>query len=258
MVDSAVAITKLLDDYLSWVRDNTSLRTLNGEWVEITTPYVDRHNDLLQIFVRKTREGLLLTDDGYIVRDLESAGCKLDSPKRQDLLRTTLNAFGIGLNQGALETLATEANFPVRKHNLVQAMLAVNDLFYLAQPMVAGLFWDDVVAWLDENDVRYTPRPKFTGISGYDHLFDFVVPKSRKQPERILQAINRPSRDSAEAFIHRWSDTRETRPPESRAYAILNDSESPIPGGVIEAFRNYAINPVLWSGRQQYVAEIAA
>ncbi|WP_418888699.1 DUF1829 domain-containing protein, partial [Methanothrix soehngenii] len=36
---------------------------------------------------------------------------------------------------------------------------------------------------------------KFTGKSGYDHLFDFVIPKSKKRPERILQAINRPSRD---------------------------------------------------------------
>jgi hypothetical protein len=53
-----------------------------------------------------------------------------------------------------------------------------------------------VVAWLDVNDIRYTPMVKFTGISGYDHLVDFVIPESRKEPERIIQAITRPTRES--------------------------------------------------------------
>src|SRR5215472_10093916 len=56
-------------------------------------------------------------------------------------------------------------NFPVCKHNLIQAMLALNDLFYLAKPVVESLFFEDVVAWLDGNDVRYTPKVKFTGTS---------------------------------------------------------------------------------------------
>jgi len=33
------------------------------------------------------------------------------------------------LNDGRLEIQASPDNFAVRKHNLVQAMLAVNDLF---------------------------------------------------------------------------------------------------------------------------------
>jgi hypothetical protein len=67
------------------------------------------------------------------------------------------------------------------------------------------------VAWLDENDVRYTPSVKFTGMSGYDQRFDFAIPKSRKQPERIVQAINRTTRDSALQFINAWGDTRQVR-----------------------------------------------
>ncbi len=78
--------------------------------------------------------------------------------------------------------------------------------------MVESLFFEDVVAWLDMNEIRYTPKAKFTGISGYDHLFDFVIPKSRKQPERMIQAVNRPVRDSAQAFIHAWSDTGKLDP----------------------------------------------
>ena len=82
----------------------------------------------------------MLTDDSYIIHDLEASGCKLDSEKRRALLQMTLNGFGVKLNAEAIEVHATPENFPLRKHNLIQAMLAVNDLFYLAQPLVESLF----------------------------------------------------------------------------------------------------------------------
>jgi hypothetical protein len=99
---------------------------------------------------------------------------------------------------------------------------------------------------------------KFTGISGYDHLFNFVIPKSRKQPERIVQAINRPTRETALSLINAWNDTRQTRPPESKAFAMLNDSEQPVSSSVVEAFRNYQIRPVPWGERAEVVSQLAA
>ena len=254
---SVTEIEKLLQDYRNWLKDKTTLREVNGSWVEITTPYLDRHNDALQIYVRRENDGFVLTDDSYVIHDLESSGCKLDTQKRKDLLQMTLNGFGVKLNDEAIEVRATPENFGLRKHNLVQAMLAVNDLFYLAKPIVESLFYEDVVAWLDANDIRYTPNVKLTGISGYDQHFDFVVPKSRKQPERIVQAINRPERDTALQFINAWGDTRTQRSAESKAYAVLNDVQ-PISGAVTDALRNYDIRPVLWSARVGVVEELAA
>jgi len=250
-------IRTLMDRYAEWLKDRTALREVN-DWVEITTPYLDRHNDYLQIYARRQNGGFLLTDDAHVVHDLEVSGCNINTPKRQDLLKMTLNGFGVRLNDDAIEVSASTENFPLRKHNLIQAMLAVNDLFYLAEPLVRSLFYEDVVAWLESVEVRYTPNVKFTGNSGYDHLFDFVIPKSKKNPERILRAINRPSRDTAESFIHAWSDTRDVRPMESRAYALLNDAEQHVPGGVIDALHSYQINPVIWSRRQDVQEELAA
>jgi len=256
---SVAEIEKLLSDYRQWLQEKTTLREVDDTWVEITTPYLDRHNDSLQIYARQENGGFLLSDDSYTIHDLEASGCNLHTDKRQDLLRMTLNGFGVKLDHEALQIHATALTFPLRKHNLIQAMLAVNDLFYLATPIVESLFFEDVIAWLDASHVRYTPKVKFTGISGFDHLFDFVIPKSPgKQPERIVQAINRPTRDTAEAFIYKWSDTREVRPPESKAYAVLNDFEQSISAGVLDAFRNYQIQPVPWSHRGDVVTELAA
>ena len=110
-------IEQLLHNYRAWLRDRTTLRQVNGEtyWVEITTPYLDRHNDALQIYVRAENGGYVLTDDGYTIHDLQASGCNLT-----------------GKRDEALEVQSTADTFPLKKHSLVQAMLAVNDLFYLA------------------------------------------------------------------------------------------------------------------------------
>lgn len=250
-------IQLLLDNYARWLKDKTVLRQID-DWVEITTPYLDRHNDSLQIYAKRTNGGYVLTDDGYTINDLEQSGCKLESRKRHDLLKMTLNGFGVQMDGNSLQVHASTENFPLRKHNLVQAMLAVNDMFYLAVPLVVSLFYEDVVAWLDVHEVRYTPKVKFTGKMGYDHLFDIVIPKSRQQPERILQAINRPSRDTAERFVMSWIDTREVRAQESKAYAILNDAEQSVSPTVLDALRSYDVRPIPWSERDNVREELAA
>ena len=250
-------VESLLDEYWTWLRERTSFREID-DWIEITTPYLDRHNDCLQIYAKRASGGFVLTDDGYVLEDLDQSGCKIDSAKRQALFKTTLNGFGVQVKEKALEVRASADNFALRKHNLIQAMLAVNDLFFMASPTIASLFYEDVVAWLDLSEIRYTPSVKFTGKSGYDHQFDFVIPKSKIQPERVLRAINRPNRDTAQAMVFSWIDTKEVRFPDSRAYAILNDSEKPVSENVLDAIRNYDVHPIPWSGRDKAREELAA
>ncbi|MEW5874511.1 MAG: DUF1829 domain-containing protein [Candidatus Zixiibacteriota bacterium] len=254
MIDEVKA---LMDQYTAWLRTKTALREVHGS-IEVTTPYLDRHNDYMQFYVRRSNGGFLLTDDGFVIQDLRSSGCTLDSQKRQDLLRMTLNGFGVRLDGDSLTVNATSENFNYRKHNFLQAMLAVNDLFYLAVPMVASLFLEDVVSWLDVHEIRYTQNVKFTGKSGYDHQFHFVIPKSLRAPERIVQAITRPSRETAEALAFSWIDTRDVRPPNSRAFALLNDTDQPTSVTVVDALRNYDVTPIAWSKREEARDTLAA
>jgi uncharacterized protein DUF1829 len=161
-------ISGLLDQYAQWVRDKSVLREVNDQYVEITTPYLDRHN------------------------------------------------------------------------------------------VVASLFLEDVTAWLELHDIRFTPNVKFTGRSGYDHTFDFVVPASRRAPERLIRAVNRPSRDLAESLAFSWVDTKEVRPSESRCYAFLNDENRAPSTTIVDALRSYDIVPVIWSDRDGVRQELAA
>ena len=112
-------------------RDNYQIVGDDGSWVEITTPYLDRHNDALQIYAKQDDDGYLLSDDSYTIRDLEASGCTFSIDKRHDFLNMTLAGFGVKLVGDALQIHVTAENFPLRKHSLVLAMLAVNELFYL-------------------------------------------------------------------------------------------------------------------------------
>ena len=251
-------IHSLLDQYWGWLKDRTTLRQIDG-WYEITTPHLDRHNDYIQIYAAKSGDGFLLTDDGYILDDLEMSGCPIDTPRRQEILATTLRGFGVELaDKRRLEVKAGADNFAVRKHNLLQAMLAVNDLFYLAQSTVASLFQDDVAGWLDACRIRYTRDVTLKGKSGYDHRFNFIIPKSPPHPERLLRVVNRPERSIAQAIVFSCIDTRDIRAPDARAYAFLNNADQNVSASVQEALRNYDVHPVLWTEREKVRTELAA
>ena len=254
----SVEVRELLDRYTAWLREKSVTKDLGDGYTEITTPYLDRHNDYIQIYVRAHADGYLLTDGGETIQDLRLSGCDLDTKRRKELLHQTLRGFGANLDGEAIHIRATSRNFPLRKHNLVQAILGVNDLFYLAAPVVASLFLEDVTAWLTSCGVRFTPRAKFTGKSGYDHNFDFVIPQSISQPERLLRAIGKPNRDMALTLAFSWVDVRDERPVSSHFLAFLNDAEAQPVADVAEALRSYEITPILWSERERFRDELTS
>jgi Domain of unknown function DUF1829/Domain of unknown function DUF1828 len=251
-----VDCTKLVAAYLDWLKAKITTADIDGI-CEITTPFLDRHNDRLQIYVRKEGHGLRLSDDGYIIGDLETSGCALDTPQRRQLLKTILNGFGVQEQDGELFIEASPEAFPKKKHALLQAMMTVNDMFMTSKHRVASLFIEDVQHFLEEHEARFTPSVDFVGKSGYSHKFDFVIPHSKEMPERLLRAINHPSRESATSLLFAWTDMKEVRPANSNVYAILNDEKDLSPD-VLNAFEHYDVKTILWSQRKEFIQELVA
>mgnify|MGYP002855730916 CR=1 FL=1 len=242
----------LVENYYKWLKDKTVVRNIDENWTEITTPYLDRHNDYLQIYAKKKDDTtFFLTDDGYIINDLEMSGCSLDKSRRQELLKIALNGFGVGCNENKLFVNATKDNFAEKKHSLIQAMIAINDLFYTAYPYTQSLFWEDVVSWLDSKDIRYIQDVQFAGKSGLCHKFDFSIPKSKKYSERLVQTISNPTKETAQNLIFKWFDTKENRS-QSTLFAFLNDTEKEVSATVNDALENYGIKIISWKNRNDY------
>ncbi|MDA0832957.1 MAG: DUF1829 domain-containing protein [Planctomycetota bacterium] len=247
----------LISSYLSWLRQKMGVVAI-GDTLEITTPFLDRHNDHIQVFVTPTESGLRLTDDGYILSDLRSSGCEVDTPNRKKILESILNGFGVSEVAGELALETSREKFPQKKHALLQAMLAVNDMFMTSRHRVATLFLEDVATFLDQNEIRYSPNVEFTGKSGFIHKFDFLIPKSPKRPERLVRAINHPSKDSVTSLLFNWTDIKDVRSQNSRFYVVLNDAEKKVSPDLIKAFEEYDINVIEWTKRQKSLSELAA
>lgn len=248
---------ELVDDYLRWLRGKIKVSDI-GNVCEITTPFLDRHNDHIQIFVVPTENGMRITDDSYILSDLRATGCHVDTPNRKSILETILKGFGVHEENGEIFVDASPQNFPQKKHAIIQAMLAVNDMFMTAKQRVATLFLEDVSHFLDDHDVRYSPNVEFTGKTGFIHKFDFLIPKSKVKPERLLRAINNPTKESATSLLFAWTDTKHVRSSGSQFYVVLNDSEKGINPDLLAAFHEYEVKPIQWSQRTQYIEELAA
>ncbi|GMO54271.1 MAG: DUF1829 domain-containing protein [Candidatus Endomicrobiellum trichonymphae] len=260
MIDETIMI--LIDSYYKWLKEKTTLTNIK-DWIEITTPYIDRHNDYIQIYIKKSKGSsgsFTLTDDGYIIDDLLMSGVKLDSQKRKELLRITLNSFGVTKDErsNALCINANMDDFPLKKHNLVQAILAINDMFYAANAHVANLFLEDVKNWMDSNDVRYTENINFKGKSGFDRKFDFVIPKSKISHERLIKVINDLNKNTTDSLIMDWIDTKEIRTEEPKAYVIINDVNKKIKQNSLDFLKHYDIQPILWTERENFKTTLVA
>nr|DAI64267.1 MAG TPA: protein of unknown function DUF1828 [Caudoviricetes sp.] len=139
-------IQNMIKEYTDWLYSGfTAVKV--GEYYELTTPYLDRYNDHLQIYVRQEKNGsYLLTDDGYIINNLKSSGISFSrSPKRKEMLHRIANNFGITIQDDSLQIQALKSNYPQKKHMLIQAMMTIDDMFIAEPNAVKSFFqrmWD--------------------------------------------------------------------------------------------------------------------
>jgi len=246
----------LVDQYARWLREHTAVEAA-GDACRIVTPFLDRHNDHLEIYVTRTQEGFRLSDDGYVLSDLELSGWAPSTPVRTALLEVVTKGFGVSTQGGELVVEARPDDLAQKKHCLIQAMLAVNDLFATSERRVVALFAEDVARFLREHEVRFTQDIKLTGKSGFDHHFDFVIPRSARAPERLIRAVRAPDRERIAMVMFQWNDTREARRPESKLYAFLDDTDRAVSPDYVNALRAYEIETVLWSRRHESVSQLA-
>lgn len=109
-----------IDMYVDWLKSNIKAADIN-DYIEITTPFLDRHNDHIQIYVKQENGKLTITDDSYTISDLIMSGCDLNSSKLRSILNVILNGFGVRMKNDELYVEANFENFAQKKHMLMQA-----------------------------------------------------------------------------------------------------------------------------------------
>jgi hypothetical protein len=245
----------LIDSYMSWFKEEIKLEEIEGA-CEITTPFLDRHNDYIVIYLEQTDGGFLLTDDGETLADLSLSGVEI-TPLRNQILKVMLNGFGVKRENDELVVTGEPKNFPKRKHNLVQAILAVNDMFMLSRTTVRGLFLETVQAYLKKQEVHFASRIPLKGKSGLDHTFDFHIAPTVDKPEYLIQAIGSPERQTIIGrVLFPYEDLKGTRTTSVVIIAFLND-EKRVSSDLKASIRNVGCEPVLWSEREKILPKLA-
>lgn len=243
---------ELKEKYIKWLEDEITVNKI-GEYLEITSPFLDRYNDYLQVYAKlKNNKEIILTDDSYIINNLQISGIDINSSKRKQLLESFLNKYNVKLEKDALVIKSGIEDFPQKILFLMQAMLNVDDMFMLSQNKVASIFLEDVTEFLDSKEIFYSKDVSFIGKSGFVYSYEYLLQRTKEKPERLCKVINNPNKQNFQNTIFMWNDTKETREKDSQLIVFLND-ENQIDSTVIEGFKNYEVNTISWSEREKYL-----
>lgn len=256
-MDNILNPTKLKEQYIKWLEDEITLNKINEYW-EITSPFLDRYNDYLQVYAKMDNDNeILLTDDAYTLNNLKMAGVDINSPRRKQLLDNFLNKYKVQLDNEALTIKTGVEDFPQKLLFLMQTMLNVDDMFMLSQNRVSSIFLDDIKEFLDSREIFYSENVNFVGKSGFFYYYDYLIQRTKNKPERLCKVINNPNKQNFQSTMFMWNDTKETRNEDSKLIVFLND-ENKIDSSIIEGFKNYNVDTILWSEKDKKIDILSA
>jgi len=243
-------IQKMINDYTEWLKKEISTCAF-GEYIELTTPYLDRFNDYLQIYVKQDTDGTIsMTDDGYIIGNLISSGMSF---KKGTKIHKTLDKiaknFNVLINGEEIVTTANSHNFPQKKHMMVQAMLAIDDLYIVSPENVKDLFFDEIRTYFDANDIFYSENFSVLGKTETIYTYDYHLQRTREKPERFCRGINRLNQPRRDMTLFNWIDTQDKRGNAGELIVIYNDNNA-VSDDVLRGFYNYGIKTLPFSQRQ--------
>ncbi len=126
---------QIVQQYTDWLCGEFSTNSYDSGVCEITLPFLNRLGTYLQVFVKRTDSGLIISDYGETIGDLRFCGLDIDTNARREMLNRILHSFSVRLEgKDELRTLASEDNLPHRLNELALCMLAVDRMIYSTSP----------------------------------------------------------------------------------------------------------------------------
>lgn len=238
-------INRLIKTYVDYLHMNFDIEKLEKNIYKVTTPFLDRRNDHITIYIILEKDKIKITDDSYTIDDLELEGLSF-TKKREIELNRILLGYGIHKKNNELFVITDRSSFAQKKHNFIQALLTINDMYLLSSQKVSTFFIDDVREYFDKKELIYTDNISIEGKSKIIHKFDFLIPKqiTPYKKEALIKTINTPKIENIKAILFSFEDVKNNRP--DKGFVVLND-KTPINEKIYEALNNYNITPLHWS-----------
>lgn len=248
-------IDNSINEYYNWLKNKTNF-VINEQtgWCVVSTPFIGLFNDTIEIYIKMENEKILLSDDGLTLSNLELMGSSvMRSAKRKEWLEMVLLNYGVSLENNELTTYGTEKDFPQKKHNLISAISEISDMAMIAKHSISSLFKEDVKAYLDEQNIIYTPQFIAKGSTGIEFNFDFQI--AGKQKEVVIKAFNSLNKINVPNFLFGWDDVKPTREKvsgkELLGLAIVNNVDKEIKIDYLDALERKGAEIILWDERHK-------
>lgn len=245
---------QLISDYVDWFKNKYSIKQLENA-DEIVTPFVNHLNDRIRLYIElKANNTIRISDDGNTFNELAMYGLDIKTNTRQKVIHNTLSNFGIQLDDDILYVEATIKDFPLKKHNLVQAILRIYDMVLLSKPNIISLFNEEAKQYLFDNELGGNFDIKMTGDSGLEHQIDYSLGPTKSRPEILIQFINNLSFGDVtkEGFIYDdLNKKRKTSKNQVRYILVANDIDNKIPDKAITAAQALEIDIQPWSKKEE-------
>lgn len=242
-----ISIDKLLKSYFAFIQSDFETNEIEKNTYEITTPFLDRHNDHIMFYVTISEDYITLTDNGLTMQDLSLSGVDIKNKKTKQELDIALNGFGIMKdNNNALFAKVSQTEYARMQNNLIQAILSVNDMISIPQNRQKNsFFFDEVSKFFDDINASYTTNIQIQGKSIFSHKIDFLMTKNKNHRERLIKILNVPKKENLKNYIFSFTDLGADRA-NSDKILILNDTQTDIKD-FESATSNYGITPISWS-----------
>jgi hypothetical protein len=118
----------LVNNYIQWFRQKITVESSIDGVCEIVVPSLNRINDNLKIYLKRSNGGFILTDDSRTISNFVFSSAKSKQHLILPRILFILDVFGVRLVENELVVEARTDNFPEKLHNFIQAITAVNDI----------------------------------------------------------------------------------------------------------------------------------
>lgn len=244
----------LVSDYLNFLRSEIAVSEV-GEYTEITYPFLDRYNDYLQIYIKSLgNDRYELTDDAYIMNNLEMSGVKM-TPARKKIAESVARSFRVDIKNGSLVMTTTKQSLANHQHLLLQCMLKLDDLYYLSRQNVRSAFQEDIKAYLDSRDIGYTQSVFLVGKSGLPYKYDFLFQKTKRRPSIFCVAHNKLDVAQTKMLLFDWQDIHMNR--EDRQLLVVYNGQVSQPEKGMQILKEYDIRTIDFENKDEFLDAVA-
>ena len=249
---------KLIDDYVRFLKNETTHRELDDGWHAVTTPFLDIYNDAVEIYCKLQNDGrIIIADGGATLNNLSLSGVTFNHHgKRRKIFKEILLNYNVQVKDEELFIVADEeSKFPQAKHNLLSAISKISDMYLLPSPAnsASDFFTEKVNRYFKDNGVIVTPKFNSQSKSGMYFTFDFQI--AGRDTEILVDTFNTLQKSNLAVFALAYDSIKTVREELTgktvKSIPIVNDELHPVKSEYLDTLREKGCPPLLWSLRNE-------